>query len=416
MMRRLSVVVFTAVVIAALPAVAQTTVFTNETEYDRGADVGDEFEVAEPAQMQEEMESKEVLKVAVTAVIPIQGRLTTVGGVPLDGYYTVTARLYENSYDDVTLALCEDEDSVEIKNGLFELKMDYCTSDDIDGKRLYLGIEVETDGEMTPRIPIYPTPYAFSLRPSAIINGDTSAAILHVENQHSSGRGVRSYAMSETGTNFGIVGASRSPDGFGGYFYNNGGGVALYAATSGAGNDMPALSLVNTDASGDFVVGAESEGGTRMFRVDRTGRGFFNGGYQASGADFAEQLDLVGEESEPGDVLVISNAADRAVELAATSFSTAVIGIHSTEPALLGGAPDADEPLGGIPVAITGIVPCKVTTQNGAIGRGDLLVTSSVPGHAMRAGSNPPAGTVLGKAMQPLDEGTGVIEVYVSAR
>jgi hypothetical protein len=391
--------------------------FIDETQYgniDPGA--RGEVETEIPVRAQVETDSAEFLKASVYNVIPIQGRLTTAEGVPLDGYYDVWARLYETSYDDVTLAVCEDDDSVLIENGLFEMEIDWCTSDDIDGKRLYLGLQVEPDDEMTPRIPIYPTPYAFSLRPSAVINGDTSVAILHVENQHESGRGVRSYAMSETGTNYGIVGASRSPDGYGGYFYNNGGGVALYAATSGAGNDMPALLLVNTDASGDFVVGAESGGGTRMFRVDRTGRGFFNGGYQASGADFAEQLDLVGEESEPGDVLVISNAADRAVELAAASFSTAVIGIHSTEPALLGGAPDADEPLGGIPVAITGIVPCKVTTKNGAIGRGDLLVTSSVPGHAMRAGGNPPAGTVLGKAMQALDEGTGVIDVYVSAR
>jgi hypothetical protein len=375
-----------------------------------------EVETEIPVRAQVETDSAEFLKAAVYNVIPIQGRLTTAVGVPLDGYYTVTARLYENSYDDVSLALCEDDDSVQINNGLFEMEMDWCTSDDIDGKRLYLGLEVETDGEMTPRISIYPTPYAFSLRPAAIINGTTSVAILHIENQHSSGRGVRSYAMSETGNNYGVVGASRSPDGYGGYFYNNGGGVALLAQTSGAGNDTPALTLVNTDASGDYVVGAASGGGAPNFRVDRTGRGFFNGGYQASGADFAERLDLVGNETEPGDVVVISSFADRAVELAANPFSTAVIGIHSTEPALLGGAPDSDVPLDGIPVAITGIVPCKVTTENGAIGRGDLLVTSSVPGHAMRAGNNPPAGTVLGKAMQPLEQGTGVIEVYVSAR
>jgi len=364
------------------------------------------------AQAQEETDSTEFLKASVASVIPIQGRLTTAEGVPLDGTYIVWARLYETSYDDIVL--CEDDDSVDIDNGLFTMEMNFCTSADIDGKRLYLGIEVESDGEMSPRMAIYPTPYAYSLRPAAIIAGDTSVAVVHIENQHESGRGVRSYAMSETGTNYGIVGASKSPAGFGGYFYNNGGGVALYAKTSGAGNDMPALSLANDDASGDFVLGVD--GATHMFRIDRTGRGFFNGGYQASGADFAERLDLVGENAEPGDVLVISGVADRAVELAAKPFSTSVIGIHSTKPALLGGAPDNEEPLGGVPVAITGIVPCKVTTENGAIKRGDLLVTSSVPGHAMRAGSSPPAGTVLGKAMQQLDEGTGVIEVYVSAR
>jgi hypothetical protein len=118
-----------------------------------------------------------------------------------------------------------------VVRGLFNAEMDWCTSSDIDGKRLYLGIQVEGDDEMTPREPIYPVPYAFSLRPGAIISGSTSAAILHIENWHASGRGLRSYAMSESGTNYGIVGASRSPDGYGGYFYNSGGGIGLLGKT-----------------------------------------------------------------------------------------------------------------------------------------------------------------------------------------
>ncbi len=91
-----------------------------------------------------------------------------------------------------------------------------------------------------------------------------------------------------------------------------------------------------------------------------------------------------------------------------------MIGVYSTQPALLGGAPDQNDPLAGIPVAITGIVPCKVSAENGAIKRGDLLVTAGLPGYAMRAGSNPPQGTVLGKAMGQLDAGTGVIQVLVT--
>jgi len=36
-----------------------------------------------------------------------------------------------------------------------------------------------------------------------------------------------------------------------------------------------------------------------------------------------------------------------------------------------------------------------------------------ISGHAMRAGENPPQGTVLGKALGELSEGTGVIYVLV---
>ncbi len=37
-----------------------------------------------------------------------------------------------------------------------------------------------------------------------------------------------------------------------------------------------------------------------------------------------------------------------------------------------------------IPLAIVGIVPCKVSAENGPIEVGDLLVTSATPAHAMK--------------------------------
>jgi len=59
-------------------------------------------------------------------------------------------------------------------------------------------------------------------------------------------------------------------------------------------------------------------------------------------------------------------------------------------------------------------VPCKASAENGAIRPGDLLVTSSTPGHAMRAGDDPPQGTVVGKALEGLESGSGVIQVLVT--
>jgi len=64
---------------------------------------------------------------------------------------------------------------------------------------------------------------------------------------------------------------------------------------------------------------------------------------------------------------------------------------------------------------VVGIVPCKVTTENGAIARGDLLVTSSRPGYAMKGTDRERMlGAVLGKALEPLRKGTGVIQVLVT--
>ena len=142
---------------------------------------------------------------SVGSVIPIQGRLTNNSGTPLNGTYTILFSLYD-TYVGGT-ALCSDEDSVTVSNGVFNAYIDYCTSSDINGQRLYLGVKVEGDPEMTPRLAVLPVPYAFSLKPEAIIKGDTDSAILHIENAHESGRGLRAYAMAETGTNWGVVGA-----------------------------------------------------------------------------------------------------------------------------------------------------------------------------------------------------------------
>ena len=71
------------------------------------------------------------------------------------------------------------------------------------------------------------------------------------------------------------------------------------------------------------------------------------------------------------------------------------------------------EEFGEIPLAVVGIAPCKVSTENGSIRPGDLLVTSGTPGHAMRD-DDPQVGTVLGKALGSLDSGIGVIKILVT--
>jgi hypothetical protein len=75
------------------------------------------------------------------------------------------------------------------------------------------------------------------------------------------------------------------------------------------------------------------------------------------------------------------------------------------------------------PVALCGRVPCKVVEENGPIKRGDLLTTSSTPGHAMKALSVTAgeqeiyrSGTIVGKALGSLESGTGVIEIFVTSR
>jgi hypothetical protein len=178
--------------------------------------------------------------------IPIQGRLTDAAGRPLpDGDYTLTFRLYELAVGGDPL--CEDVDgppddplhAVSVSGGLFSAFVDSCYADDLNGRWLYLGLEVEDDGEMSPRQLIGTVPYARSLQPGAeIVGGISSHPILRVENSSSADESyaLGGHASAPSGMTGGVVGTTGSPDGYGGVFSGpdgDGDGAALFADGSG---------------------------------------------------------------------------------------------------------------------------------------------------------------------------------------
>jgi len=122
----------------------------------------------EPPRADVQPEGEAGVQAAVGARIPIQGRLTDSAGNPLNGNYSITASIYDVQTGGT--ALCSDTETVTVTNGLFTMNVDNCTSDDIDGRQLYLGVQVGSDAEMTDRQPIYPVPYAMSLVPGAKIS------------------------------------------------------------------------------------------------------------------------------------------------------------------------------------------------------------------------------------------------------
>ncbi len=157
------------------------------------------FVLAQGPEPQDEMAPDEAA--AVNAIVPIQGRLTDAGGSPLNGDHSIRARLYDA--DTGGTVLCEDTDTVTVEDGLFDMKMNWCSASDIDGKSLWLGIAVDGDPEMEPRQPIYPVPYAWSLRPGAIISDTSSSTVLTVSN-YGSGTGL--HASSESGVALRVAG------------------------------------------------------------------------------------------------------------------------------------------------------------------------------------------------------------------
>jgi hypothetical protein len=191
--------------------------------------------------------------------------------------------------------------------------------------------------------------------------------------------------------------------------------VTIGSLSAGAGNFV-------TASGNDLLVGQATNGSSisNVFRVDSTGKGYFNNGTQTSGADFAESFAVLGDhrDYEPGDVLVIDPSGTRRMTLASSAYSTLVSGIYSTKPGVLATPYDIDHNgnvAKEVPLAVVGVVPCKVSAENGAIAVGDLLVTSATPGHAMRGSDRSRMlGAVVGKALEALSSGKGVIQVLVT--
>jgi hypothetical protein len=211
-------------------------------------------------------------------------------------------------------------------------------------------------------------------------------------------------------------------------------GNASFAYTGsgnvGIGTSNTTAKLTIEASSGDLIAAYNSSG--RVFVVENNGTvradgAYYSGvgdcstgGFNAGGADVAERVN-VSEWVEAGCVVEIDPAHPGFFRKPSSPYSTKVAGIISTSPGvILGNSFDkaADDWEDNRPVlAVAGRVPLQVTAENGPIQIGDLLVSSSTPGVAMKGSDSQSCiGAVIGKAMEPLKEGEGTIVAQVMLR
>ena len=188
------------------------------------------------------------------------------------------------------------------------------------------------------------------------------------------------------------------------------GNYVATGAVSGVG-----LSGSSSSEGGTFTVTSNAtSANTASTIVARDGSGNFSAGVITATATAARYADLAEKYTSdvqypPGTVVVLGGEAE--VTRSDGPTNRAIAGIVSTDPAYL-----MNNELEGdtvVDVALIGRVPCWVT---GIINKGDLLVSSSRPGHACAwtNATNPPAGSIVGKAIEnKTDEDPGVIEVLV---
>ncbi len=119
----------------------------------------------------------------------------------------------------------------------------------------------------------------------------------------------------------------------------------------------------------------------------------------------------VAGEVEQGDVLVADREQPGFLRRAEIEADAGVAGVVAGDPGVLLNDRESD----GVPIAFSGVTRCRVDASYGSIEVGDLLTTSPTPGHAMRA-DDPLPGTIIGKALEPLESGMSLIRILVMLR
>jgi hypothetical protein len=189
--------------------------------------------------------------------------------------------------------------------------------------------------------------------------------------------------------------------------------VQNYITTMGNVSFYSLSTVANSAIGGSFTVSGLTTVGSAIVptsnaaavNIGSTGS-WFNNIYgtaiHAQYADLAECYESDGQYP-PGTVVIFGQETE--ITVSQTANDTRVAGVVSTNPAYL-----MNEGTGGTPVALQGRVPCQVT---GTVNRGDLMVTSEIPGVAM-TNNNPSIGSVIGKALGNYSgSGVGLIEVVV---
>ena len=197
------------------------------------------------------------------------------------------------------------------------------------------------------------------------------------------------------------------------YVQNASGTKTSFATNSGAGQSIyfnNSIKFVTTNTGVEITGDLENGQSDGVGNIGNSTVGFNTVHATATSAQYADLAEryTADKEYEAGTVVVFSNK-DSEFELteSTTTHDRAVAGVISTNPAYL-----MNSTTEGVALALQGRVPCKVV---GPINRGELVVTSDVPGTAQRLNDDSyQPGQVIGKALETIeDDSVQTIEIVV---
>jgi hypothetical protein len=223
---------------------------------------------------------------------------------------------------------------------------------------------------------------------------------------------------NNTGAGYGVAGSTNS---------SFGGPAAVDGNNQGGGPGVRGISKSGIGVWGEGGrLAGNFEGDLRVHGhifsegdVDSTGHLKVSGNISTAGdifltnADCAEDFDVSGDRKAPaGTVMAICD--DGSLTPCSKAYDRRVAGVVSGAGGLRPGIILGRHAVARSPIALIGTVYCHADASYSPIQVGDLLTTSTTPGHAMRA-SDPGRsfGAVIGKALRSLTAGRGLIPVLV---
>lgn len=382
------------------------------------------------------------------SAISFQGLLNGTNGLPIsDGLHNLVFRLYVSASATEALAQIH-SGGVKTIGGVASLSLSAQPSWFGKNPARFLGVSIDGDQELTPRVPITAVPYSFRAKTV----GDDSGRLFVEKEVYARSGDVKHPPFSvladdnasspapnwiRTGVDAQFLWAVGSP-----WFPSVGMGFVV-----GDQVESTVVSVrkqwnrsafqVRAAEDGESPLGPNSEAwmtvrnaGVGIFTPDPQSALDVNGTTRTKilqitgGADVAEHLDVEDRNGndefkiEPGMAVSINPGGNRKFMLSEKPYDRRRVGIISggngVEPGLI--LHDKSNPFadGEHPIAISGQVWCHADASYGTITPGDLLTTSPTPGHVMRASDDNRARfAVLGLALTGLKEGRGWVQLLV---
>jgi hypothetical protein len=176
------------------------------------------------------------------------------------------------------------------------------------------------------------------------------------------------------------------------------------------------------------VAGTNTAGGNGVYGASSGNAGCFDGNVQVNGnititgdlflpgADCAEHFDVAANQTLTAGMLVAIDESG-ALRQSDRPYDRAVAGVIAGagryRPGIILDQQRSEAPRAAL--SLIGKTYCYADATAAPIAVGDLLTSSSTPGHVMKAEDRSRAfGSVVGKALQPLSSGTGLIPILIA--